>query len=818
MIIRHIFRQAGRVWFGAAVLLALGAESFAQELEEIIVTAERREATLQQTPISVAAFTAESMDIKGIETMEDVATFTPNLDIKGSRGYGNVNPTYQIRGLSGGAGATGERSAAMYIDGVYMPRTSGPIMNVLDVARVEVLRGPQGTLFGRNSTGGAIRVFTEQPGPEEAGSVKLTAGNFDRADISAMYNVPLGDTTYLRLQGASLSQDGYVRRGSQELGGAEDTLLRAQLAFEPSDDLRVSLSLTSTDSESDGNPQDLATFDMRPNLDYEGQRADWVSDFLEAAGQPRIDPADDPRIVLDSYTMPDWCFLDDADPDWDAACEQRNDAELELFSVNVDWNISDTLSLTSITGLSDYTANGYTDWVMLGTERRPTNVESEVLYQELQFNLSLDTVDFVAGVSYFQEDSMSAGFTLDRRGTSAYIPQLALGNGDAGIFRTGDTVFEQDSESWGLFANLTWNVTDRLAITPGVRFAFDEKTVVGTEFNSDDFTAVAEDGDSTTIVAPYDEDDVDWRLTLDYDINDGHMVYATASKSFRAGALSLGMGGIRDDISGAAQTAQFAESPPFTPPESVENHEIGWRSEMADGRVRINLTYFDMKYSDRQAPVQQLDASTPTGFRIVVVDSGDVDLNGFELDGQIAATDNLMFDFSAGIVDPKLFDVCANNGDFLFPGPVEESYSLGLNWSDTIANGSTLSWAFNYAWVGEQNTHPGGTDVVANGCTAPTPGWFFDSRYRLPDYGLLNGRISLTSADGKWAVTFFGNNLTDEVYANFATRFGGGFWDFVVPQLAGGIGIPERSALGNTMGRPREYGVSFQYNFGAAVR
>lgn len=804
-----------------SVLTLLGAASpgFAQVLEEIVVTAERRETSLQQTPISVAAFDAETMEIKGIETMEDVAIFTPNLDIKGSRGSGNVNPTYQIRGLSGGGGATGERSAAMYIDGVYMPRTSGPFMTVLDISRIEVLRGPQGTLFGRNSTGGAIRVFTKQPSAEPEGSVKLAFGDFDRADLSASYNIPLGDTTFLRLQGASLNQDGYVRRGSQELGGAEETLFRAQLALEPSDDLRVAFALTSTDSESDGNPQDLATFDMRPDLNYEGQRADWVSDFLEAAGQPRIAPFNDPRIVLDDYTMPDWCFLDDADPDWDADCEQRNDAELDLFSVNVEWRISDGLTFTSITGLSEYDMLGFTDWVMLGTERRPESVESESVYQELQLNLSTETIDFVTGVSYFQEDTRSAEFTLDARGTSAFPPQLALGNAYAGVFRTNDTVFTQDSESWGLFANLTWNITDRLALTPGVRFAFDEKTVVGTEFNSDNFTAVASDGTSTTVVAPYDEDDTDWRLTVDYDINDELMIYATASKSFRAGALALGMGGIRDDISGADQTAQFAVSPPFTPPESVQSNEVGLRSEFADGRVRFNITYFDMKYSDRQAPVQVLDPSVPTGFRIVVQDSGDVDLTGIELDGQIAATENLMIDFSAGLLDPDLLDPCANNGDFLFPGPAESSYSLGLNWAKPMSSGRRFSWALSYAWVGEQQTHPGSTNLDC-GTTGPPPGWpaapawFFDSRYELPDYGLLNGRVSLASADGTWNVTLFANNLTDEVYANYATRFGGGFWDFTPPWVQPAIQVHERSALGNTMGRPRDVGVSFQYNFG----
>ena len=308
-----------------------------------------------------------------METLEDVANLTPNFDIKGSRGNGNVNPAYQIRGLSGG-GATGERSAAMYIDGIYMPRTTGPFMNVLDIERIEVLRGPQGTLFGRNSTGGAIRVFTKQPGPERDGYVKLTAGEFDRADLSAMVNIPFSESVFFRVQGGSLSQDGYVRRGSQELGGSEDTLGRLQLAIEPSDELRVTFSLSSTESESDGNPQDLETFDMNPDLNFQGQRADWVSDFLQAAGQPRIDPNNDPRIVLDDFTLPDWCFLDDANPDWDAACEQINESEYRQFDVNVRWDLSDRWTLTSITGLSDFESQGVTDWVMLGTEARYTRL------------------------------------------------------------------------------------------------------------------------------------------------------------------------------------------------------------------------------------------------------------------------------------------------------------------------------------------------------------------------------------------------------------------------------------------------------------
>ena len=803
---------------GTALLAAVPMLGYSQVLEEIVVTAERRETSLQDTPISIIAFTAETMEFKGIETLEDVASFTPNLDIKGSRGNGNSSPTYQIRGLSGGGGATGERAVGMYIDGVYMPRTTGPFMNVLDIERIEVLRGPQGTLFGRNSTGGAIRIFTARPGPEFDGYVELGAGNFGRADLNAVVNVPLSDTVFFRAQGASLNQDGYVQRGTQELGGSEDTMLRLQLGFEPSDVLRVDLSFASSETESDGNPQDLATFDMLPGLNFEGGQADWVSDWLEASGQARIDGTavpGDPRIVLDDYTMPDWCFIDDIDPDWDPICEQWNNSELDQFDVTVDWSLSDNLTLTSVTGLSEFNSSGVTDWVMLGQELRPSNIESDVIYQELQLAGSAgDRLEYVVGFSYFQEDSMSDGVGLQRTGTSAFpatpgTPPNSFipGSGPGGTQRIGDNVTTQDAESLGLFANLSWHVTDRLTITPGVRFSDDEKSASITRRNADDYTAAV--GTSSTMSASTTSDETDYRLTLDYDVGDNHMVYVTSSRSFRAGAgLILPMGGVPADPT--ALQAEWDVAPPFTLPESVTNKEIGARTEWADGRVRLNLTYYDMVYGDRQAPVAVPDPSLPVGFFISVLDSGDVDLDGFELDGQVALTDNLYFDFSAGSVDFRVQDICLNNGANLFPGPVEDSYSLGLRGDNLIGAGRQLAWSLSYAHVGEQETHPGSVGMEELGCLGAVR--FSDSRYRAPDYSLLNGRISLTGGDGQWTVTLFGNNLTDENYANYASRFGGGYWE--ASPVALGPRAPDRSALGRTMGRPREYGVQVQFNFG----
>src|SRR5688500_9522931 len=304
-------RRAASLAAAISAALAAASAAKAQQLEEITVTAERRELLLQDTPISVMAFSGEKLEERGIRDMFEVATISPNLDIKGSRGTGNTSPTFQIRGISGGGGATGERSVGFYIDNVFMPRTTGPVMRMLDVERVEVLRGPQGTLFGRNSTGGAIRVFSRQAEAERDGYLRVTLGNFERQDIQGMINVPLGEQVALRAQVASLQEEGFLTRGPQELGGNDDTIGRLQLSWEATDSLTLRFGALHSDSESDGSPTDMTFFNMAPvcpldpaNPYYclQGNYADWVSDFLENSGQERL-RQDDARLTADDYAM-----------------------------------------------------------------------------------------------------------------------------------------------------------------------------------------------------------------------------------------------------------------------------------------------------------------------------------------------------------------------------------------------------------------------------------------------------------------------------------------------------------------------------------
>jgi iron complex outermembrane receptor protein len=787
----------------AGIAGTLPGIAVSQALEEVVVTAERREMALQDTPISIIALSSETIERKGIEDIADIALFTPNLAINGSRGLGNNQPTFSIRGISGGGGATSERGVALYIDNIYVPRTNGSVFKVFDVERIEVLRGPQGTLFGRNSTGGAIRLFTKQPGKEFESYLRGTLGNFDRQEISGMVNVPVSDRFAVRAQAAYLSEDGYVRRGTQDLGSSKDWLGRLQFAYDFSDNMKLTVGALYSKSESDGNPADFETFDMAPNL-IEGNFADWLSDALALAGQPRLDAVDDPRLVLDDYTMPAICLIDDFDPDWDSACEQVNDNEYYQLDAKLDWKLRDNLTLTSTTGGAKLDHVGITDWQLLGTETRPDDVESKVFYQELQFNAGLmnGKLDLVTGLNYFYEDASAAGLTLNRRGTSTFSPVTGMGtpgdpmfpalpaNSDRGIFTSNDTFTGQESNSFGWFNSATWHATDKLNLTVGARLAHDEKEYEQTRFptNGDAFTPAV--GGSTTVATDDSWTEVDWRGTLDFHFTEDVMSYLTVSKAYRAGQYSYVISPMG---TGEEQSALIDP----IPPEEVKNYEIGLRGTFFGGRLRVNPTVYFMEWSSRQAARQIVcgPPECPIGFRIQIVDSGDVDIQGFELDTQFAVTDRFSLDGSFGYNEDDVKDPVANTGPNVFPEQPSPSYNFGATYALPLANNGNVSFNLNYAYVGEQETHP----------TSGT-----DSSYLLPDYNLINARIQWASANGRNIISLFGNNLADEHYATYATRFGGGFWDH---GSGAGEAAPLRSARSVVRGRPREYGITIQHNF-----
>jgi len=814
-------------------------------LEEIVVTAERRETSLQNTPLSLAALSADAMDRKGVQSIADIALFTPNLAINGSRGTGNNSPSFSIRGISGGGGATSERGVALYIDDIFVPRTAGSVFKVFDLDRVEVLRGPQGTLFGRNSEGGAVRMVTKQPVKDFESYVRVNVGNFNHTDIIGMVNLPVSDTFFVRLQAGHLDEDGFVTRGTQKMGGETDNLARIQMLYTPNTDLKFTLSGLYSDAKSNGTPNVMKAWDMKSGITgvLEGNYADWISDWLQNAGQARLATVNDSRLVKsDPYAAPDFCFIDNANPDFGKACEQKSDSRYYQIDGKINWNVNDATRLTWTSGYAVMDHSGITDWQFLGTEIRPDVVKSTVYNHELLINWSLwnGRVDLVTGLNFFQEESSTDAYNVNAKGTSVYQATpiagsgvawagVPNGNGYAGLYISGNGSVAQTTKSWGQFDSLTWHLTPKLNLTAGVRVSQDKKdyeatrragsgptpictTIAGKAYctgAANDFvpTYAGNNGaTSITVNNSHTWTEVDWRGTLDYHFTDDIMGYATASKAFKDGQYSY-------SISAAASgPAQSDVIQPISP-EKVINYEAGLRTTWLDGRLRINPTVYKMAWTNRQSAQQQLctvatDPTCPqTGFRIVTVNSGDVDVTGVELDAQFAVTSHLSLDGAIGTTKYTVKDEVANKGPYLFPDQPTPTYNIGVTYSVPGTRLGNFSANLNYAYQGPQQTYPGSDTYPVN---------TIDSTYQLPSYGLINGRIQLATEGRKNVISLYANNLANKVYATYATSFGGGYWDAgggTVSTPPAGVAADQRFALQYVMGRPREFGLQWQHNF-----
>jgi iron complex outermembrane receptor protein len=788
---------------------------------EIVVTAERRAMNLQDTPLSVVAVTGDIAEAKGIKDLQDLSHYTPNLSISPTRGSGSSAASFVIRGISGGGGATGERGVGLYVDGVYMPRTSGAVLRVLDIDRIEVLRGPQGTLFGRNSTGGAIRIFSKQPTDQFEGYVEGTLGNFDHRDAIALLNVPLGEGVALRVQGAYLHEDGFVSRGTQELGAQTDYIGRAQLRVDLTPDFTATFGFLYNRSKSNATPWVVQEFDLRPGIDgiIQGNYGDLLNDAFKAAGQAPIAAYNDARIVKGPYAAPDICLIDDFNPDYNSACNQYNNDKYWQADANLRWQLGANVSLQAITGISQLKHTAVTDWELIGAEMRYDNVDSKVFYQELQLNASLldSKIDLVAGGSYFHENSDTPGdslwpgsYVLNRRTTSTYPGSAGNPpNSDGGLYYRGIGYTKQKSDSWGLFASATWHVVDGLNLTGGLRQAWDHKDYLqsrfpapATPYQTPDFR-VAPGTTETTVTASKPFKALDYRATLDYHFTPDIMAYATLSKAYKAGSFSYTIQSWTptNNATGANQSPLVSA----IPNEKVVNYEAGLRMELFDRHLRLNPTGFIMHYTNRQAairvncgtaPLQNLvpgSPQCPVGFIPLLQDQGDAWIRGIEVDGQVVITPDFSIDGSFGLTDYTLKNVPVGT-THLYPDVPNPTYNVGANYT-LRAGGGSATLNVSYAYVGKQSVYP---DDSA------------DSGYILPSYGLVNARLLISSETLPMTVSFYANNLFDKVYATYAQRFGGGFWDAGPPI---GLAAPPRNMLSVVRGRPREFGTTVKYRF-----
>jgi iron complex outermembrane receptor protein len=800
------------VLIGGLGLTGLSSGSvFAQAtgaLEEIVVTAERREENLQATPISVAAFSAEQLRDLNVLDPRALTDFVPNFSMGNGTGRSNDAATISIRGLNEAlANIVADPAVGIYIDDIYFGRPQVSFLKLIDVERVEVLRGPQGTLFGKNTTGGAVRYITKRPEFDKlSGYLSTTLGDYGEVDISGAVNVPVTDKVAVRLKAASLRQDGYVERSSdgQALGGDGTSYGSAQIRWHPSDRLDLNASLDYTTRNADLGPHKLI-------------------DYYRFNGAPDISP---PVLSPGAASSAAWNFewgtspLRFAPTIPNSLYEVAGTGKLPSlhskstgFGLNIAYSIGDAITFRSITGYRNVEDTRLQDlddaaqaYLILDSRTREG---VDFWSQEIQFSGTHDRWNWVTGLYASQEEPFLDG--LDGRD-----PRAATAFGAINIQNTS----RQKTSHTAIYVQGAFDFTRRLELTAGIRQSQDEKTYrtyqlrvadqtlanLATQLALPPLTAYltgcnpfptgscvnvpwTSGGDTFNSTTP--------RLALQYQWNDNIMTYVSASKGFKAG----GTNDNPQDIGVAFQ------------PETVLSYELGIRSEFANHRVRLNATYFTMDDNDKQitvAPTTAISSFINPCVGRCILNAGDAAMDGWELESVFAVTPRFQLHASAATLDARWTKIAPGTGVALASNLAlapKLSYEVGGRFDVPLHSGGTISLLLDQSFKDDQETSPQN-----------------DTTLTVPSYHLMTLRAKFTNSDGRIEAGVFCTNCTDEQYIIGGSAWAGTTANTVFDYkplnhpgfVAGGIPpylvvVPDITYV--LVGAPRMWGLDFKYNF-----
>ncbi|MCB1121796.1 MAG: TonB-dependent receptor, partial [Verrucomicrobiae bacterium] len=559
-------------------------------LEEIVVTARKREESLMDTPVSITAFSGEELVNRNLVSIDQIGAQTPGLVFSSSAnisGSSNAASVF-IRGIGQSDYTLAvEPGVGIYIDDVYLPHSIGNVANVVDVERIEVLRGPQGTLFGRNTIGGAIRVVTKKPNEEHEGNIEFTIGSDDRIDIKGHANIPITDTFFMRFSALSQDRDGFVSRPflDGDSGDKDSVNLIAQARWLVSDNFTADLMLGIDRDDSEGAP--MVALAQDPNHPA-GTQPTRFRDFIA----PFVDPA-----VLQGMLQG---FTPSVINDPDGSCchsfsntDIPSDMEGENATLTLSWDINDNLNFKSITAYRSLESRFGRDADNLPFNQQVElflSVDYDVWSQELQFSGTAmdDRLDWTVGAYYFYEDGVEDDLVA--------FASFDITSG--GFFST---------EDYALFAQGTFDVTDKLSLTLGVRYTDEEKEakVDGARHQgllTGFLTSLDAMGSKANVafgpglpfplvpVGTYVEnvEETVPYLNLSYQWTDNLMVYASYSEGFKGGGIQVRNGPL-----------------PFLPqfdPEFVESYEVGLKWSGLDGRLNLSMAAYTMDYDGVQLP------------------------------------------------------------------------------------------------------------------------------------------------------------------------------------------------------------------------
>lgn len=575
-------------------------------LEEVIVTAQKREQSAQDTPVSVTVLTGDALNKLGVESSNDIADYTPGLRISPVFGAGNI-PNIAIRGVGlNDFRDYHESPSAVYVDEVYKAALASLDFQLFDIQRAEVLKGPQGTLFGRNATGGLIQYVTNKPGEELEGYVRLGAGSLGETKAEAAIGGPIAEGVAGRLSAVYHKNDGIhnnVNPAGDDANQTDLMAVRGQLQFDIADSGTVLLSVETASNDNDGgNPYRFA-----PSL-------------LGADGLAVIDEANRNVVVGTNDRN-----------DINVSSGLALESDYTAGTARLDWSF-ESFDLVSISNFQDFEKrHTQQDCDSTPDDFCITRFTSDTkqFSQELRLQGDLDTMEWDLGIFYFD---------LQTEGTQTLAGPIA------GIFfgtEFGTTQFDTETRSWAVFGQLAYHMTDTLTLTGGLRFTNDEKDMTQAFLIGVVPGGVVYDSSTVGALATQEEDNVSFLAKLSWDAGENLMVYGGISKAFKSGTFNTGFGPV--------DPAQYSVEP-----EELTSFEIGFKSTLGNGRHRLNGAVFHYDYKDHQAFVYR-DLNQ-------LLFNADAEVFGAELEWTGLPTDSLELSVGIGYLDTTVKDVQDGSG------------------------------------------------------------------------------------------------------------------------------------------------------------
>jgi iron complex outermembrane recepter protein len=732
---------------GVGLMVGTGSYSYAETadwaIEEVVITAQKRAQSLQDVGIAVSAFTGDSLRELNSNSVTQIGKQTPNLDINGSEN--SLVPIITIRGLGlNNFLPNTSSSAGVYVDEVYL--TSPAMLNFafFDLERIEVLKGPQGTLFGKNTTAGAISVVSAKPTDEFNARANVGFSNFDGHRVEAAVSGPFSDTVAGRFAAISRQQnEGYIKNllDGSDNGAIEKWAARAQLDWQPSDALQVLFNVHGGRDQSD--------------FIY-GQFAG-LKDPSTAVG-PCGAGLGESSPVPGCVNFPVLLVLGGAgagvaNDDGDNFAGEynykniRNDEQLGTI-VTVNWDLGD-VTLTSLSGYEslDRYAQNDGDGSRLTILHQYRNIEIEQYSQELRLT-SNDYAEFnwIAGL-YASSDKIvgdPAQFFIatDSVGSHVY------------------TEYTQKTETAAAFVHTEWQFTDTWKLISGLRYTSETKKMdieivdldpFGTSLLVDGFTVLAQVDDK------FDDTDLSGKISLEYTPDNDWLFYAGVSKGFKSGGFSAGF------------TTSSEALRPFDS-EVVIAYEGGFKSTLLDGTLQLNGALFVYDYNDIQLQTVDTSGGTPV---VLLQNASSADIRGLELEAQWRPISHFDIHLGVGLLETEVEEYPSTNqvfGDELANSP-HANFNGMLRYEWPVADSFNVIAMTDFSYTG---------DSFKEGRNAPI--------FKQDAYWLYNARLALASPDAAWEVALWGKNLSDEEYLTSVfdlEQYGTAYFRYAMPRTYG---------------------------------